>query len=171
MYGKGRVEGGLHKAGCLRKRGVCQGVSEAQQLRLGHPDRTAGPAPPILTEPPSIYPHHNSSQIVVSLVLGFMLVWDMPSISSGMATLRNSRLAPFYNEVAPVLSVFGKLFGKALEAQVGLVLVECLVLHVCHEWWDQCWDALEAQVSSCVLGGMLGGLPFVAHVLVGREAG
>ncbi len=30
-----------------------------------------------------------------------------------------SRLAPIYDEVAPVLGVFGKLFGKALEAQVG----------------------------------------------------
>lgn len=29
-----------------------------------------------------------------------------------------SRLAPIYDEVAPVLSVFGRLFGKALQAQV-----------------------------------------------------
>jgi hypothetical protein len=32
-----------------------------------------------------------------------------------------SRLAPVYEEVAPVLGVFGRLFGKALEAQVGAV--------------------------------------------------
>jgi len=62
-------------------------------------------------------------QIVVSLVLGFLLVWDMPSIKSGVATLRNSRLAPLYAEVAPVLGVFGKLFGKALEAQARIALV------------------------------------------------
>jgi hypothetical protein len=35
------------------------------------------------------------------------------------APARQSRLAPIYEEVAPVLGVFGKLFGKALEAQVG----------------------------------------------------
>ncbi|KAJ9522992.1 hypothetical protein QJQ45_023838, partial [Haematococcus lacustris] len=62
-------------------------------------------------------------QMVVSLVLGFMLVWDMPTISSGLATLKSSRLSPFYNEVAPVLTVFGKLFGKALEAQARIALV------------------------------------------------
>lgn len=57
-------------------------------------------------------------QIVISLVLAFMMVWDMPSIKAGVETLRSSRLAPVYDEVAPVLSVFGNLFGKALEVQV-----------------------------------------------------
>ncbi len=47
-----------------------------------------------------------------------MLVWDAPVIMQGMASLRSSRLSPIYNEVAPVIGVFGKLFGKALEAQV-----------------------------------------------------
>jgi len=39
-------------------------------------------------------------------------------ISRGIASLKQSRLAPIYDEVAPVLGLFGKLFGKALEAQV-----------------------------------------------------
>lgn len=55
----------------------------------------------------------------MSLILGFLFVWDMPAISAGIATLRTSRLAPVYNEVAPVLSVFGALFGKALQVQVS----------------------------------------------------
>jgi len=62
-------------------------------------------------------------QLVVSLVLGFMLVWDMPKISSGVQTLKRSRLAPVYNEVAPMLTVFGKLLGKALEVQARIALV------------------------------------------------
>ena len=90
------------------------------------------------------------------MVLGFMLVWDMPSIKQGVATLArygcevyaggavgrqkgtdgtcyphilclvpsfSSRLAPVYNEVAPVFGVFGRLFGKALEVQVGICCV------------------------------------------------
>ena len=40
-------------------------------------------------------------------------------ICKGVTSLKNSRVAPLYREVAPVLGVFGKLFGKALEAQVG----------------------------------------------------
>ncbi len=58
-------------------------------------------------------------QTIVALVLGFMLVWDMPSIKQGVSALSRSRLAPVYNEVAPVITVFGHLFGKALEVQVN----------------------------------------------------
>ncbi|GAX80385.1 hypothetical protein CEUSTIGMA_g7824.t1 [Chlamydomonas eustigma] len=62
-------------------------------------------------------------QTMVSLVLGFMLVWDMPSIKQGVSTLGSSRLAPVYNEVAPVLTVFGRLFGKALKVQARIALI------------------------------------------------
>ena len=53
----------------------------------------------------------------MSLVLSFMVVWDLPAIGAGVSSLQTSRLAPFYNEVAPSLAVFGQLFGKALQAQ------------------------------------------------------
>ena len=52
------------------------------------------------------------------MILSFMFVWDLPNIASGAASLRTSRLAPFYYELAPTLIVFGQLFGKALQAQV-----------------------------------------------------
>jgi hypothetical protein len=48
-----------------------------------------------------------------------MLVWDFPAIAQGVGSLAKSRLSPVYNEVAPVFAVFGRLFGRALEAQVG----------------------------------------------------
>ena len=49
----------------------------------------------------------------------------------------SSRLAPVYNEVAPVFAIFGQLFGKALEVQVwnfvttygvGVCVVRCLCM-------------------------------------------
>ena len=61
-----------------------------------------------------------NAQVGVSMVLSFMFVWDMPNIARGAASLRDSRLAPFYNELAPTLIVFGQLFGKALQAQVSM---------------------------------------------------
>jgi len=67
---------------------------------------------------------------MVSLVLGFMLVWDMPSIKQGVSTLGSSRLAPVYNEVAPVLTVFGRLFGKALEVQARIALINTVLTAV-----------------------------------------
>mmetsp|Transcript_43741 Transcript_43741/g.131113 ORF Transcript_43741/g.131113 Transcript_43741/m.131113 type:complete len:218 (-) Transcript_43741:167-820(-) len=52
-----------------------------------------------------------------------MLVWDLPRIVKGMQLLKESRLAPVYNEVAPVMVVFGRLFGKTLEVQARIALV------------------------------------------------
>ena len=57
-------------------------------------------------------------QVGVSLVLSFMVVWDMPTIARGVESLRSSRLRAVYTEVAPTFTVFGQLFGKALQAQV-----------------------------------------------------
>lgn len=61
-------------------------------------------------------------QVGVSLVLSFFFVWDMPTIAKGMQTLRTSRFRAIYNEVAPTFAVFGALFGKALQAQVWVLL-------------------------------------------------
>ena len=52
-----------------------------------------------------------------------MLVWDLPAISAGVASLKVSRLSAIYDEVVPVFAVFGKLFGKALEAQARIAAV------------------------------------------------
>ncbi|KAG1671404.1 hypothetical protein FOA52_011901 [Chlamydomonas sp. UWO 241] len=62
-------------------------------------------------------------QMFISLVLAFMMVWDLPTITRGVQTLAHSRLAPVYNEVAPVLVVFGRLFGMALEVQGKIALL------------------------------------------------
>jgi len=62
-------------------------------------------------------------QGVISLILSFMLVWDLPAISAGVASLKVSRLSAIYEEVVPVFAVFGKLFGKALEAQARIAAV------------------------------------------------
>lgn len=66
----------------------------------------------------------------MSLVLSFMVVWDLPAISRGVSSLQTSRLAPIYNEVAPSVAVFGQLFGKALQAQVRTgFTVAAIVVH------------------------------------------
>lgn len=62
-------------------------------------------------------PH--TMQVGISLILSFMVVWDLPAIRRGVQSLTTSRVAPIYNTVAPSLEVFATLFGKALQAQVG----------------------------------------------------
>ena len=56
-------------------------------------------------------------QGLVSLVLSFVIVWDMPAIRRGIESLAHSRLSWLYAETAPALTAFGHLFGKALQAQ------------------------------------------------------
>ena len=75
----------------------------------------------------SLTPTHPDSlsfvlQLGVSLILSFMMVWDLPRIARGVSSLRTSRLAPIYNTVAPSLGVFGTLFGKALQCQAQIAL-------------------------------------------------
>ncbi|DBB10731.1 TPA: hypothetical protein ACH3X3_007221 [Trebouxia sp. C0006] len=61
-------------------------------------------------------------QVGVSLVLSFMVVWDLPTIARGVQSLRSSRLRAIYMEVAPTFTVFGQLFGKALQAQAQIAM-------------------------------------------------
>ena len=80
----------LLELACTRLRGMCTACAERMRVR----------------------------QVGVSLVLSFMVVWDLPTIARGVRSLQTSRLGPIYNEVAPSVAVFSQLFGKALQAQV-----------------------------------------------------
>lgn len=62
-------------------------------------------------------------QVGVAMILGFFMLWDLPTITRGVQSLQNSRLAPVHAELAPALTIFGKLFGRALEAQARIALV------------------------------------------------
>lgn len=66
-------------------------------------------------------------QVSISLILTFMLLWDWPNIKRGVTSLRESRLGGFYTEVAPSLIVFAQLFGKALQAQTRIAIVNTLL--------------------------------------------
>lgn len=66
-------------------------------------------------------------QVGISLILTFMLLWDWPNISRGVISMRNSRLAGIYSEVAPSTKVFAQLFGKALQAQFRIAVVNTIL--------------------------------------------
>ncbi|CAI7884706.1 unnamed protein product [Closterium sp. NIES-53] len=60
---------------------------------------------------------------LVSLILSAMIVWDLPSLARGMQSLQTSRFAPIYDELAPVVLTFGRIFCRALEAQSLIAVV------------------------------------------------
>ncbi len=72
-------------------------------------------------------PNNCPLQLGVSFVLSFMMVWDLPRIAEGVESLKSSRVAPIYNTVAPSVKVFATLFGKALQAQSRIALVNTVL--------------------------------------------
>ena len=62
-------------------------------------------------------------QGLLSLVLSFIIVWDLPGLRRGLASLRASRLGWAYCELAPPLASFGVLFARALQAQFLVAVV------------------------------------------------
>jgi predicted PurR-regulated permease PerM len=62
-------------------------------------------------------------QGLLSIVLSFIIVWDRNTVYSGAESLKASRLGWIYAEVAPALAAFGSLFGKALQAQLLVAIV------------------------------------------------
>ncbi|KAL0053111.1 hypothetical protein WJX82_000995 [Trebouxia sp. C0006] len=51
----------------------------------------------------------------------------LPTIARGMQSLRSSRLRAIYTEVAPTFTVFGALFGKALQAQAQIAMANTVL--------------------------------------------
>lgn len=97
-------------------------------------------------------------QVGVSMVLSFMIVVDLPTISKGVASLSTSRLAPFYREVAPSVTVFANLFGKALQAQVGKCFQKprrcCAALHQTQLWARECCTCPKACEAYFILNAL-----------------
>ena len=56
-----------------------------------------------------------------------MMLWDWPNILRGMKKIEASRLGGIYSEVAPTLRTFAQLFGKALQAQMRIAVVNTLL--------------------------------------------
>lgn len=66
-------------------------------------------------------------QSVVSLIFSFMIVIDFDTIQRGLHSLCNSRLSVFYEEIAPAVATFARIFGRALQAQSAIALTNTLL--------------------------------------------
>ncbi len=110
-------------------------------------------------------------QLALSLMLSFFITFDLTRLSRGIERLRKSRAANFYAEIAPGLVSFGKLIGRAFQAQgviafinMLLTLVVIKVLGIENELF------LSAIVFICsfipVLGVVLSGIPIAAMALI-----
>jgi predicted PurR-regulated permease PerM len=75
--------------------------------------------------------------LVLALILSFLVVFDLPRLRAQIAKLEGSRIGNFYREIVPVLRSFGKILGKAFQAQAvigtldtSLTLIGLLLLGI-----------------------------------------
>lgn len=69
-------------------------------------------------------------QFLLSIILSFLILWDLPSLRRGVAALATGRTAEVYDEIAPSMRAFGVMLGRAFEAQTGIALVNALLTSI-----------------------------------------
>jgi predicted PurR-regulated permease PerM len=64
---------------------------------------------------------------VLSMILSFVLIWDLPKTKERLARFSGGRTAEIYREITPSLSAFGVMLGRAFEAQSIVAVVNALL--------------------------------------------
>lgn len=66
-------------------------------------------------------------QFVLSILLSFLVLWDLPRLRRGTRSLATGRTAEIYREVAPSMKAFALIIGRAFEAQTLVALVNTIL--------------------------------------------
>lgn len=104
--------------------------------------------------------------IATALLLSVLITLDMSHLKKGVGRLRESRLGPVYNELAPGLTAFAALMGRSFEAQAVIAFFNAILSAIA--FWLIGVDnelILCALVFVCsfipVLGVILSAIPVV----------
>ena len=69
-------------------------------------------------------------QFLLSIVLSFLILWDLPSLERGVQALANGRTSDVYAEIAPGITAFGVMLGRAFEAQTLIAVVNAVLTSI-----------------------------------------
>jgi len=69
-------------------------------------------------------------QFLLSIVLSFLILWDLPSLERGVESLAAGRTAEVYAEIAPSITAFGVMLGRAFEAQTLIAVVNAILTSI-----------------------------------------
>lgn len=67
------------------------------------------------------------SSFLLSLLFSFLIVLDLPKIQRGIAGLARTKVGFIYEEVAENIATFGRVLGRALEAQLFIAVVNTIL--------------------------------------------
>lgn len=71
---------------------------------------------------------------LLSLGLSFMILWEIPHLIAGVASIAGTRLEPLFNEVAPAMARLGQVIGIAFSAQFLIASIDAALAFVAL-WW------------------------------------
>jgi predicted PurR-regulated permease PerM len=66
-------------------------------------------------------------QIGLVLLLSFLITLDLPRLQKGITRLKASRVSSLYDEIAPGIVSFGRLMGRAFQAQAVIAFFNMLL--------------------------------------------
>ncbi|HYH08532.1 MAG TPA: AI-2E family transporter [Thermoanaerobaculia bacterium] len=69
-------------------------------------------------------------QFLLSIVLSFLILWDLPSLQRGVTALATGRTSEVYSEIAPGITAFGVMLGRAFEAQTLIAVVNAVLTSI-----------------------------------------
>lgn len=67
------------------------------------------------------------SSFLLSLLFSFLIVLDLPKIQRGIAGLAKTKVGFIYEEVGDNVATFGKVLGRALEAQLFIAVINTIL--------------------------------------------
>jgi predicted PurR-regulated permease PerM len=65
--------------------------------------------------------------VFLTIIFSLMLVWGLPNFKKGIRQLETSRFSDVFIEVAPSLKQFGRLLGRAFEAQTIIAACNTII--------------------------------------------
>jgi len=123
------------------------------------------------------------SDLLVSILLSFIIVLQLPALKTGFSRLQDSRLSRFYEEIAPDIIGFGRSIGRAFQAQafiaicntvltfLGLMffgvpspLFLSLIVFICS--FIPILGIFISSIPICMLGLQTGGFPLVLKLVL-----
>lgn len=72
-----------------------------------------------------------ASSFLLSLLFSFLIVLDLRKITRGVKGLANTKIGFIYDEVADNIAGFGRVLGRALEAQLFIAVCNTILTAVC----------------------------------------
>ncbi len=105
-------------------------TSEAYAMIVGKIDGTLENASKTIGAEATVFANAALSfvfQFVLSIILSFILIWDLPATAARMRRYSEGRTAEIYAEITPSLRAFAMTLGRAFEAQSFVAIVNAVL--------------------------------------------